>query len=654
MTKIHTTQHPLRPSVDLRDMLRQYLIERSLNCMEHAAQRRQDALQSAEWHAYQAAIHRTVSGFYGNMRFTQPAQATPVSTYIKNGYRIENVLFESFPGWEVNATVYVPLNYSPPFPAVVIPVGHSGKQKVDYQLPAQFFAQCGYLAIVFDPPGQASEKQPGNDHFRDGMRCYLVGETSSQYFVGDALRCIDYLETRPDVDLSQGVAMTGVSGGGTTTTLAAILDDRITVTGPSCCLAPRAALDIIQNYAGCPETHMWRRYAEGIDEIDLLCGAVPKPTLLMAGRYDEVFHIDDTSRLADEVAVFYEMAGVAERFEYFVDQSGHAYTLAQARQFTGFMNRWLRHDPARDLPDLPDESFTLDSYDELRCYPNTGVNMRTLTLDRARQLASERNSTEVLDRVHAVIGIDALPEPPVAKTGSPFQVWTHDWEQVLLESEASIELPATFLCTANAAATVLHFDDGGRHRMLQQNGPLLTAADFLQKESQHRLNIFTVDVRGWGDSYPALYPYELAGWGSVDRILSYMSVALGDSLLAQRVRDGLAALAYLQTRVDPAGIVLTGSGLGGVVALHVAAYAPQLRGVVTWEMLTSFQALLEAEHYVWPADAFLPNVLRYYDLPELAAALPCPVHQINSLDGAGQLVTGSDGDFVHVLRELIS
>ncbi|HLV37227.1 MAG TPA: acetylxylan esterase [Spirillospora sp.] len=653
MNKRHTTQHPVPPSVDLRDMLRQHLIERSLECMERAAQRRQDSLQSSALRAYCAEIGQIVSGFYGEMGFTEPVRATVVSTYQKHGYRIENVLFDSFPGWQVNATVYVPLDFSPPYPAVIIPVGHSGKQFASYQFPAQYFARCGFLAVVFDPPGQSGEKQPGNDHFRDGVRCYLVGETSSRYFVGDALRCIDYLETRTDVDLSRGVAMTGVSGGGTTTTLASLLDDRITVIGPSCCLSPRAALDIVQSYAGCPETYMWRRYAEGIDEIDLLCGGAPKPALLMAGRYDEVFHIEDTTRLAAEVAAFYRMAGAPEQFEFFIDGGGHAYTLTQARQFARFMNRWLCDQPERDLPDWPDETFTLDPYEELRCYPNTAVNMRTLALDRARELAAERNQAAVLAGVRAVIGIDSLPDPPDAQTGLPFQVWTHYWEQVLLRPQTGIELPATFLHSPEAAATILHFDDRGRHRLLQKHGPLLRAADFLEGDSQHRLNIFAVDLRGWGDTYPALYPYELASWGGIDRILAYMSAALGDALLAQRVRDGLAALAYLRTRVDPDGIILTGSGLGGVVALHVAAFAPQLRGVVTWDMLASFQQLLETENYVWPADAFLPNVLRYYDLPELAAALPWSVHQINLLDGSGQPLTGSEGDFVQVLRQMV-
>ena len=68
-------------------------------------------------------------------------------------------------------------------------------------------------------------------------------------------------------------------------------------------------------------------------------------------------------------------------------------------------------------------------------------------------------------------------------------------------------------------------------------------------------------------------PYEMAGWGGVDRTMAYMSSALGDPLMSMRVRDGLAALAYLRTRpeVNPNHVVVTGCGLGGIVALHVAA-----------------------------------------------------------------------------------
>ena len=637
------TQRPIPPAADLRDMLRQHLIRRSLECMAQAGTRRQQALRDGRIAAYQDTVRRAVRSLYGELPVGANAPgvcAKQVSAFEKNGYRLENVLFESFPGWEVNATVYVPLDHEPPFPAVVVPVGHSGKQFESYQFPCQFFARAGFLAIVFDPPGQASEKQPGNDHFIDGVRCYVVGETSSRYFVADALRCIDYLESRSDVDMSGGVAMTGVSGGGTTTTFAALLDDRIRVIGPSCCLTRLADLDITQCYAGCPETHMWRRYAEGIDEVDLLCAAAPTPTLLMAGKHDEVFRIEDTRELAAEATEFHKATGAGERFQFFVDSGGHAYSLAQAREFVRFMNRWLLNRPDRPIPDLPDEPFSLDPEEQLKCRPRTDVNMRSLTLDRARELADtrDRDAQRIRRAAAELAGVSGVTPAPKATVGEPFRAWTHTWRQALLEPEAGIELPATFLTAEETSTpTILHFDDRHRHRLLERHGLLAKASRFLDR-SRPGLNLLTIDLCGWGDTTPALYPYEMAGWGGVDRYLAYTSAALGDSIMGMRIRDGLAALAFLRTRseVDTEKIMITGCGLGGIVALHVAAIDGGVKAVLVWDTLLSFQSLLEVQSYTWPADTFIPNILLHYDLPELIGSLACEVSVLNPLDGSGE------------------
>ena len=647
------SQRPVPPECDLRDMLRQHLVCRSLACMARAAALRTTAIDTGDTDAYCRRIRRAVRGFYGPLPVGEkgrPVDAVPVSTFEKSGYRIENVLFESFPGWQVNATVYVPLDHDPPFPAVVVPVGHSGKQFADYQLPCQYFARSGYLTVIFDPPGQASEKQPGNDHFTDGVRCYCVGETSSKYFVGDALRCIDYLETRADADLTRGVAMTGVSGGGTTTTFAALVDDRVSVTGPSCCVSPLADLDITQCYAGCPETHMWRRYAEGVDEIDLVCAAAPRPVLLMAGEHDEVFRIEDTRELAEEARVFYGAAGAEDRFEFFVDGRGHCYSLDQARRFARFMNRWLLGDEGRVVCELPDDAFVLDPYDEVRCRPRTDVNMRTLAVVSADELAVRRDAgAEAVRRGAANVaglapGERGCGRNPGVRAGKPFRIWTHMWQQLMIEPEEGIELPATFLyhASGSAAPSLLHFDDRGRHRLLLRHGLLGHAVRFLDRE-RTGFNLLTVDLRGWGDTAMAAYPYEAAGWGGQDRFAAYMSAALGDHVMAMRVRDGLSALAHLRTREETAGrkIVVSGSGLGGVVALHVAAVDGGVDGVVTMDSLASFRMLVAEETVAWPADAFLPNALMHYDLPELAAALPCPVRVFDPLDGAGSQL--SDG-----------
>ncbi len=162
--------------------------------------------------------------------------------------------------------------------------------------------------------------------------------------------------------------------------------------------------------------------------------------------------------------------------------------------------------------------------------------------------------------------------------------------------------------------------------------------------------MLTVDLRGWGDSTPAVYPYEMAGWGGVDRYLAYATAALGDPVLAMRARDGLTALAYLRSRpeIDPARIVVTGCGLGGVVALLVAAADGAAAGVVTWDAPVSFHSLLETADYRWSADAFLPNALLYCDLPELVAALACPAVILNPRDGEGLAVDAEGLDALNV------
>ncbi len=144
-------------------MLRQHVISRSLGAMTEAAARRQESLASGDIGGYRAVIRAAVRGFYGALPVgsdAEPVQATEVSRFDKAGYRLENVLFDSFPGWQVNATVYVPLDFAPPFPAVVIPVGHSGKQFDNYQLPAQFFARCGYLAVLLRSAGSGEREAP--------------------------------------------------------------------------------------------------------------------------------------------------------------------------------------------------------------------------------------------------------------------------------------------------------------------------------------------------------------------------------------------------------------------------------------------------------------------------------------------------------------
>jgi dienelactone hydrolase len=635
---------PPAPDFDLRTMLRNHVFRRSAELLRVAAARREQAVRSQAIGPFRDEIRRGLREALGDMPFAGGGAALNVrvvSRHQRKQYRIENVLFESLPGWDVNATVYLPRveDCPPPWPAIIVPVGHSGKQFSAYQIPPQVFANACYLSLTFDPPGQAGEKQPGNDHFRDGVRAYLTGSTSQRYFVLDALRAIDYLETRRDVDMSHGVGMTGVSGGGFTTLYATLLDKRIKAAGPSCFSAPELEHPLGDGYPPCPETLAFGVYPRGLDPVSLLVATSPTPLLMMAGRDDEVFKAAWMRQMADQAAQGYAAAGAAEKFRFFLDASGHDYTIAQALEFIRWMDRWVRGTPERALPDVTAAEVEMAPYDVLRCYPRPAENMLTMARREMAGLESKRAGLDVRAAAAEIARVGGRAPAVYAggvKRSKPFLVWGDYLEELLLATDNDIQLPATFLYDAKSTTpggAILYFDDRGRWQELASGGQLASLSRFTERESG-KPGLLTVDLRGWGDTRPAFAPYDAAGWASPQRSLAYVSAALGDPVLAMRIRDGLATLGYLRSRteVDPGRIVVGGHGMGGVVALHVAAIDGRVRGAFADNGPASFALLGAADNYTWEHDAFLPGVLRYYDLPELAGAIGAPVLILNPLD----------------------
>ncbi|MFO7975316.1 MAG: alpha/beta hydrolase, partial [Candidatus Hydrogenedentota bacterium] len=622
---------PVPAQVDLRTMLCEHIVRRSCEALDRAAERRANAVNEGAWHTWRDAIRKRVREDLGKIRFGPdgpPLNVRPVARHERPHYVIENVLFESLPGWDVNASVYLPLeeHFPPPWPAVVIPVGHSAKTRESYQVPAQVFARLGYTAVTFDPPGMAGEKRAGNDHFRDGVRCYLTGHSSNRYFVADAIRCIDYLASRDDVMLANGVGITGVSGGGYTAMFAALLDDRIRCVGPSCCAVPNAMHPVIDVYAPCAETLAAGRFAY-YDDVDVLAAAAPTPMLLMAGAQDEVFKIEWGRDIASKVRAFYAAADNEKAFGFFVDPGGHAYTVAMALEFTKWLDRYVRNTPDREIPAYTRDDFEMVDDAMLACHPRQEENMFTLNRALAERLRDHRSGLPIPEAIRQLV-TDVAAKPEVV-TGPPVLAWFHNVQEILIEPEPGIALPATFLAPAEEGwrgAAVLYFDDKGRWESLRTHGMLARMSGFLDKNTDGPA-ILTVDLRGWGDSEPADLPYDLAGWGGRDRWISYVSAALGDHVLGMRIRDGLAALAYLRSRaeIDPERIIVGGNGMGGVVALHVAAVHGRVAGVFSMNGLATFESLATHAEYTWPQQAFLPGVLEHYDLPELIAAVDMPV-----------------------------
>jgi len=566
----------------------------------------------------------------------QPVRSKLLKRHQRESYRIETVIFESLWGWEVNAHLCIPDGQGP-FPAVIFPTGHSGKTNSHYQLPPVLFALNGFLAITFDSPGQG-EKSPGSDHFNQGIACTLTGLWSETFFLMDAMRAIDYLASREDVNMAFGVGMSGVSGGGQTTMGCACLDDRIRCIAPVCSTGNQRILAAENFYTSCPETLGKGLFKAGIDLAEVLACAIPTPCLAVSGELDEIYTPDVVNDFVEQVRKYYQLAGAPERFDHYQEKNiGHAYTLTMAEKVLSWMQKWLIGEE-KPIYTINEPAAYLEKPEIISCSPQTTRTMHSINLERADQLRKGWQKEDIAIRLREVLN---LPEicPPTVQVLAGETAWWHRIDRLAIACEPEIPLPALWMVNTRnklPAKTIVWIDDRGKWEAIQKEPWLVTAAGFLNESiaPEQTFHLCLLDARGWGETAPEHLAFDLAWWNDIHRILAYISIALDYPLMGQRVNDVLTTLFYLRQRtdVDPNRIILGGRGAGAIAALLSAVIDSSISGVILTEMPLSYREIIEHEDFIWSHDIFIPNLLLDFDLPELIAALNCPVLNIHPLD----------------------
>ena len=178
-------------------------------------------------------------------------QKTPLNAVIKSkrlydGYSVENVYFESIPGYFVCGNLYKPLDVTKKHPAILCPHGHFegdslgawGRFRPDQQKRCATFARMG--AVVFsygmfswggEPVWQLDTTAVIEKPDQKVIRKNHEEPLSITLQTWNSIRALDFLETLPEADITK-IAITGASGGGTQSFLLAAVDDRISVSIP--------------------------------------------------------------------------------------------------------------------------------------------------------------------------------------------------------------------------------------------------------------------------------------------------------------------------------------------------------------------------------------------------------------------------------------
>ena len=540
-----------------------------------------------------------------------PSVKTPLNARItgvveRPGYRIEKVLFESLPRFYVTANVYVPQSGGPRFSALVGTAGHNddGKAFANYQTAWASLAKRGILVLAFDPPGQGERTQHADvpmgtpQHWLLGTQCLLTGATIARYFVWDAIRAVDYLSSRADVDPAR-IGVAGNSGGGGQAALLAAVEPRFAAIASSCYMT---AWDTIfrKPIPQDAEQYFLNYIRNGLDVADLAIAAAPRPFLILTATRD-FFSIEGAKRAYEEVRRIYSILGVPERAGFFEYDDIHGYSQPRREATYRWMQRWLN---AKDDPGT-ETAVQLASAAELAVIPNgikDSETIQTENLAAAEKLHRKRTAVrlktpeELRSLVRSVLNLGGSVKP-VRVTGS---------DKLEIETEPGVILPALLLKPQNR--------NGKAPAMLCIDPSAADARAFLEKGTA----VLAMNPRGW----PAK-PFSLKAKGVIpERMAGVRAMLLGTTVLAMQIHDILCARSWLASLadVDAGAIGIAARGTGSVLALYAATADPCFASAYL-EPVASYMEIAASASPHAPMVIIVPGVLAQFDLPDLAKAI---------------------------------
>jgi cephalosporin-C deacetylase-like acetyl esterase len=584
----------------------------------------------------QAYIHKKLLEEIGGFPEKTPLRARITGTLDHPDYKVEKLVYESLPHFYVTASVYVPKNTKPPFPAVLGVAGHSpdGKAYDHYQPAWISLAKRGILVLAYDPPGQGerleyldpSTHKPllpaggTSEHMMAGLQCLLTGTNIARYFIWDGVRAVDYLLTRKDVD-GHRIGVAGNSGGGTQSTYLAAFEPRLAAAAPSCYITsweklwsgpgPQDSEQVFANFL-----------KDGLDFSDFLIAFAPKPVQMAVATRD-FFPIDGARATYAQARRIFGVMGAAEGMGFFEYNDTHGWSLPRREATYRWFSRWLED----RNEDGKEGELKLDTARDLRSTETGQVQttftdaetVQSLNAALAAKLSAKRgplNRQKLPETVRARLGLAGQPVHPAANRIGEISRSSVRIEKIEIHPETGITVPAlAFVPSAGAEKkkAILYLNPDGKAADAGEGGPI-------EKLAEQGAIVLAIDPRGWGESAPAAA--KSSGYKKSYQT-AMRGILVGKSLPGMQTFDVLNAVAYLASRPDVDGkqISLHTKGAGTALGIYAALLDKKIKDVVSGNEPQSYLEVTREKMHGDIAGMVVPGVLRDFDLPDLVQAL---------------------------------
>ncbi|MDF1810796.1 MAG: prolyl oligopeptidase family serine peptidase [Verrucomicrobiales bacterium] len=558
--------------------------------------------------AYQQRRRDFLARTFGPLPKRCPLKAETTGVIQRDGYRIEKVIFESFPDYHVTANLYCP-DTSQPCPGILLPCGHSanGKAYESYQKAAILLVQNGFVVLCFDPVGQGERRQligetphpilkPKGEHNEIGVAPILLGRTLGSMMVWDGIRAIDYLCSRAEVDPDR-IGCTGNSGGGNLTSYLMAFDERITAAAPGCFMTTHRRKNEKPG-PGDAEQNLFAQIRDGFDHPDFILARAPKPTLILSATHDYV-PIAGAWEAYRQAKRFYTVSGYPERVDLIETNDKHGFSRRLREGAVRFMARWLQDRnidvfETEEVPVLSDQDLQVTEHGQVRWHTGSR-SVFDLYKEMEADLAENRPplTKEIVRDVTGIRALENIPMPTLEKkSGTTPQKW-------VLQPEPGISIPALYWPEGKLTPVLLTPAKG-------MNSAVPEALR-LQKAGHPAL---VIEVRDTGETKTQNWRFFGADF--------YIGQMLGRSWLAMRTEDILSSARWFSKTANQTLISLQADGEIDSAALHARFLEPELisdlttkGGLPAWRTLMTDR---EARKYIHQA---VHGALQYYDLPDL-------------------------------------
>jgi cephalosporin-C deacetylase-like acetyl esterase len=646
-------------SAEMPNMLVTYFARRLNDEVQHWDAERTKIQTAADMRARNQFVRFKLREMAGALPPKVALAARTTRILERNGYRIENVLFQSQPDYWIPANLYLPASGPGPFPAIALQRGHFDAERMspDYQQLHYDLVKNGFVVLAYDSIGQGERRQhyesggemfeellsPTLEHCVIGGLLSLIGESAAAWFAWDGMRAIDYLMERPEVDRAK-IGCADHPDTGWNTLFHCALDDRIQCASIHAHGSGRrwpieAAL---WNTTDDPEQFLFPAAKYGVDLPDVMAALAPRPLQIL---------VDDPGGDFDNTAAYlsarFRQLGVTEQFGIEKARAGEDWPKALRNATVRWFRRWLKGDAGEVL----ETDVVPETYEALHVTPKgslreskIGKPIYSLIRERASHLPPAQTPAQLRDEIRRMLMLPPAAHALDARELSSDLLEGYRLSTVEFLSEPGIYVPGRLYrptrdngdCILYTAGNVTTFvlevdDDLGGSAAKENSDPSHEFADGLARKGY---TVLCVDVRGLGLTRPLASRRDIRGpyehLHNSDAALANMAWSLGDSLFAMRVRDLLRAAEYAS---QFGRVRLAAAEMGALWALFVGAVNTRIATVSIQRGLASYRMLTEHGRYMQATSQFIPGILKRFDLPQVAGLIaPRPLAILDPTD----------------------